>query len=197
MSTTITSQKQRQSHRLRLLAALLAFSAVAAACTSDGDDNTISLGQEPLAADVESGEVESSASGEVVDFTYQTFDGESLAFADLPDGPVVLNFFASWCPTCISELPDFELVANQLEGQVTFLGLGTNDRASDSAELVERTGVTFATGSDESGEIYGIFEGIGMPTTVFLDADHQVVRVHSGVFNAETLTETINTDLLS
>ncbi len=192
-NTTATGRPRRAN---RLVALLLALSAIAAACGSSGSD-TIQLGQEPLSPGAESGEVDSSAAGEAVNFTYETFDGGTAAFADLPDGPVVLNFFASWCPTCVAELPDFESVANDLDGQVTFLGLATSDRTEASTSLLEETGVTFTTGQDLDGQIFRLFEGIGMPTTVFLDADHQVIRVHSGVFNAETLTETINTELLS
>jgi len=194
--SAITNTRSNAPARHRVAAVLFVIAALAAACGSAGND-TINLGTDPLAPDVESGEVETSASGDVIDFTYETFDGDTVAFADLPDGPVVLNFFASWCPTCVSELPEFEAVSQDLEDEVTFLGLATSERPESAIELVAETGITFATGSDASGEIYQIFEGIGMPTTVFLDADHRVVRVHSGVLTAESLTDTINSDLLS
>jgi len=168
---------------------------LATACSSNSD--TIQLGNEAFAPDVESGEVDSEATGDVVNFSYETFDDETVEFADLPEGPVVLNFFASWCPSCIAELPDFETVSQNFGGDVTFLGLATQDRSDSSVELLERTGVTFATGKDQNGEIFSLFKGLAMPTTVFLDANHEVVRVHSGVFDVESLTETINDDLLS
>ncbi len=182
---------------MRLLAVLFAVASIAAACSSDSSNGTISLGDEPLAPAIEAGEVETSVDGEVVNFEYETFDGGTAAFADLPEGPVVLNFFASWCPTCVAELPDFESVSNNLAGEVTFLGLATSDRTEASTALLEETGVTFTTGQDIDGSIFRLFEGLAMPTTVFLNADHEIIRVHAGVFNAETLTETINSELLS
>lgn len=197
MSTSNTTTTGRRRRANRLVALLLALSTIAAACGGSSGNDTIQLGQEPLSPGTESGEVDSAATGEAVDFTYETFDGGTAAFAELPDGPVVLNFFASWCPTCVAELPDFESVANDLDGQVTFLGLATSDRTEASTSLIEETGVTFTTGQDLDGQIFRQFEGIGMPTTVFLDADHNVIKVHSGVFNAETLTKTINSELLS
>jgi len=195
MAVTDTPTAQRLTQR-RSIALLLALAVLAAACGS-GESDTINLGSDPLAPDVEVGEVEPSDSGDVIDFSYKTFEGSTAAFSGLPEGPVVVNFFASWCPTCVAELPDFESVAQDLDGQVEFLGLSTSDRKEDSEALIETTGITFATGLDESGEIFQLFEGLAMPTTVFLDADHRVVRVHSGVFNAETLTQTIDEELLS
>lgn len=181
--------------RPRLVALLFVFALIAAACGSSGSE-TISLGDEPLAPDVEAGEIENT-NFESVDFDFEDFNGEIQSFSDLPEGPVVLNFFASWCPSCIAELPDFEIVANDLAGDVNFLGLATSDRASDSERLLEDTGVTFPVGRDESGEIFRFFEGISMPTTVFLNENHEIVRVHSGVLDVDSLSETISEDLFS
>ena len=180
----------------RIVALLVALVLVAAACSS-AESDTINLGSDALSPGVEAGEVDSSATGTSVDFTYKTFDGDRVNFADLPEGPVVLNFFASWCATCIAELPDFETVSQNLKDEVTFLGLATQDRSESALRLLEQTGVTYTTGVDQNGDVFRIFEGLAMPTTVFLDADHNVVRVHTGVLNVESLTETINDDLLS
>ena len=191
-----STRKSRQPVSRKLAALLVAFAFIAAACSSSGDD-VINLGSEPLAADVEIDDVEFEDGGESVNFIYETFEGQPVAFGDLPEGPVVLNFFASWCPSCIAELPDFETVSQNLAGEVNFLGLATSDRSEDSEVLLQNTGVTFDVGKDESGEIFRIFEGLAMPTTVFLNENHEIIRVHSGVLNVESLTDTINEDLLS
>lgn len=191
-----STRKSRQPVSRKLAALLVAFAFIAAACSSSGDD-VINLGSEPLAADVEIDDVEFEDGGESVNFIYETFEGQPAAFGDLPEGPVVLNFFASWCPSCIAELPDFETVSQNLAGEVNFLGLATSDRSEDSEVLLQNTGVTFDVGKDESGEIFRIFEGLAMPTTVFLNENHEIIRVHSGVLNVESLTDTINEDLLS
>lgn len=181
----------------KLIAGLFALALIATACGSSGDD-VISLGDEPLAPDVEVEQVDPAALDiDSVDFAYRTFEGEGTTFSQLPEGqPVVLNFFASWCPSCIAELPDFETVSQNLAGDVVFLGLATSDRLEDAEGLLAETGVTFNVGTDESGEIFRLFEGISMPTTVFLNENHEIIRVHSGVLNVESLTDTINEDLL-
>lgn len=198
MTHPTTTSPPTSPRRARLLAALAVVALLAAACSSDGDD-AIRLGADN-ALEVPSGDggaVESDALGEVIDFTYEDFDGTDQSFSDLPEGPVVLNFFASWCPTCIAEMPDFETVSQNFGGEVTFLGLAMQDRVENAVALVEDTGITYEVGNDQNGGIFGIFQGLGMPTTVFLNADHTVARVHTGVLDVDSLTETINTELLS
>lgn len=195
MTTQLDHSKQKRAP-LRLLAMLVALLLVAAACGSDGD--TIKLSQDDVAPATGGGiEVDSDAVDELVNFTFDDFAGESMSFADLPDGPVVLNFFASWCPTCIAEMPDFETVHQNFAGDVTFLGLATQDRVESAVQLVEQTGITYQVGNDQNGDIFSLFGGLGMPTTVFIDGEGKVAKVHTGVLDVDSLTDSINDDLLS
>jgi thiol-disulfide isomerase/thioredoxin len=188
---------KKTSSKLRLMAVLFAMVMVAAACGS-GDDGLTILGQDNNAPRTDgAGEVDSEAVDESVTFTFDDFEGQNISFDDLPDGPVVLNFFASWCPTCVAEMPDFETVHQNFAGEVTFLGLATQDRVESAVELVEDTGITYQVGNDQNGQIFGLFGGLGMPTTVFIDADRTVAKVHTGVLDVDSLTDSINDDLLS
>jgi cytochrome c biogenesis protein CcmG/thiol:disulfide interchange protein DsbE len=201
MNSTVTLNSTKNSptwtrRRAQIAAVGLALVLVASACGSDGAD-TISLSNGEIGVPSgEAGEVDSGAAGTPVQFNFDDFDGESMALSDLPDGPVVLNFFASWCPTCIAEMPDFETVHQNFAGEVNFLGLATQDRIENAIELIEETGVTYQVGNDQNGEVFALFGGLGMPTTVFIDADHIVTRVHTGVLDVDSLTDTINSDLL-
>lgn len=91
--------------------------------------------------------------------------------------PTVLNFFASWCPPCIAEMPDFEAVSQQMAGQVQFIGLATQDDPARAALLIEQTGVSYEIGLDRNGKVFELFDGFAMPTTVFLTSDGSVMKV--------------------
>lgn len=181
---------------IRIVAVGLALILVASACGSD-DGDTIALNDGEIAVPSgDAGSVDSAATNSAAEFTYDDFDGTPMALSDLPDGPVVLNFFASWCPTCIAEMPDFETVYQNFAGEVNFLGLATQDRVENAVQLVEETGVTYQVGNDQNGDVFALFGGLGMPTTVFLDADHVVTSVHTGVLDVDSLTDAINSELL-
>src|SRR5687768_1393784 len=64
------------------------------------------------------------ATGERVgDTTFTLLEGGSMSLGDLRGTPVVLNFFAEWCPPCVTEMPAFEAVHQELGDRVAFVGL--------------------------------------------------------------------------
>lgn len=120
------------------------------------------------------------------------YDGTPASFDDF-DGPLVVNFWASWCPACVVELPDFEAVSNELGDDVTFIGMNVlpDDRTAAEA-LIAETGVDYQLAEDDGGALYAEFGGIAMPTTVFIDADGNVVDVHSGTIFEQDLRDRIS-----
>ena len=180
---------------VRLSALVFVLALIAAACGSSGDSATIDLSDDGLSApapEVDAPEV----SSERVNFSYDDFDGNRHELTDFAGQPVVLNFFASWCPTCIAELPDFETVSQNFAGDVQFVGLSVQDAPEASLALLAETGVTFPNGLDTPGDVFTQFGGLGMPTTVFITADGEVANVHTGVLTEDSLTAAIEADLL-
>jgi cytochrome c biogenesis protein CcmG, thiol:disulfide interchange protein DsbE len=94
--------------------------------------------------------------------------------------PVVVNFFASWCAPCVDEMPAFEDVHQALGDQVTFVGMANQDSHDDALATVAATGVTYPTFDDPDASALTYFGGLTMPTTVFIDAEGEVVDVNSG-----------------
>ena len=109
------------------------------------------------------------------------------AFAGYAGCPLIVNFFASWCVPCVTEMPDFERFWNAHGTEVAVLGLAANDRLEDAIETVADRGVTYPTGLDE-GELFIDFGGLGMPTTVFVSADGQILETHSGLLTLDDIT---------
>jgi cytochrome c biogenesis protein CcmG, thiol:disulfide interchange protein DsbE len=109
--------------------------------------------------------------------------------------PVVLNFFASWCAPCITEMPGFEAVHQSVGDQVTVVGMAYQDSPEHALDTVARTGVTYPTYGDPEGSALTYFGGLTMPSTVFIDASGEVVDVVPGAMSENELRGKIN-DLL-
>lgn len=140
---------------------------------------------------------DSPSAGEVVDAEFVYFDGSAGSLSDFRGRPLVVNFWASWCPPCAAEMPDFEKVHRELGDRVAFLGLDMQDFDREAAlALVAQTGVSYPLAEDPQGEIFSRFGGIAMPTTVFIDSAGRTVRVHGGVLTYEELKRIIETELL-
>jgi peroxiredoxin len=165
---------------------LIAATAVAVTSASSGaggDDEAV------VAFDRESG---------VLDFRAPAFAGGVVDSAELRGTPVVLNFYASWCTVCDRELPDFQRVSEQLAGSVQVIGVNpqSNDTDRAQAAMIERNGVTYPTVRDARDELLRPFNQTGgLPTTVFLDADGVVRKVHNGLLTEQLLLAEIEDSL--
>lgn len=132
-----------------------------------------------------------------LDVPFEYFDGSQGNLADFAGRPLVVNFWASWCPACVAEMPDFETVHARLDDEVAFLGLAMQETDETAArDLIEETGVTYPLGKDPDGSIFNSFGGFAMPTTVFIDQLGNVASTHPGALFADDLEATIRTQLL-
>lgn len=125
------------------------------------------------------------------DFTVYTLDGQALSLAAMRGKPVVLNFWASWCPPCKEEMPDFESVFRELGDEVQFMMVNVTDGERETVEkgqaYVDAEGFTFPIFYDTDQDAayqYGISS---IPTTYFIDADGVVVAGSRGMIDEEVL----------
>ena len=131
---------------------------------------------------------------QAAEIKFELLDGGTAAVGDYFDRPVVLNFFASWCTPCITEMPALESVSQQ-RPDVTFIGLAYNDTPTRAREIVADTGVSYATGVDPDSAIGNAYGILGMPTTLFIAPDGEVAYQHTGGLTADQITEHINAHL--
>lgn len=181
-TVTLVPQASRLPLRVLALSTLLALAAaVATYAILDDDTSTASPG----------GTIELTPGDEVPSdpdaAAFTTFEGERVPLSSLRGKPVLVNFFASTCVPCVTEMPDLEEVHQQLGDQVTFLGLALQDRVEDARALVKRTGVTYRTAQDRDASVITALGGIVLPTTVLLDADGKILATHSGQLDADDL----------
>lgn len=131
-------------------------------------------------------------------FDLPVFRGEGrTTYEDFAGTPLVLNFWASWCPFCIDEMPAFEEVFQRFSGDVAFLGVNVQDQRELAERLAEQAGVTYPLVLDEDGSLLREVEGRSMPTTLLISADGHVVHRFGGEStSADELTELILQHLL-
>ena len=134
---------------------------------------------------------DASESTDLSDLTFDLFDGGTGTIADYDGTPLVVNFFASWCPPCVREMPEFQDVFESLEGRVAFLGLSQDSSTQAALDLVERTGVTYDVGWDLDLEVYEATDSIAMPTTAFVSPSGELLDTFAGVLDTESLAELI------
>ena len=132
------------------------------------------------------------AGADVTGLAYELFEGGTRTLGHYRGRPLVVNFFAAWCPPCVAEMPEFQAVFEQLGGEVAFLGLSQDRTAEEALGLVARTGVGYDIGWDPDLEAFSEVGGMAMPTTAFINAEGELAEVYSGVLNEQALLERID-----
>lgn len=122
-------------------------------------------------------------------------DGRRFTLAEYRGEPLVLNFWASWCPPCVAEMPDIEKVHQDLKDEVVFVGVNQRDSHDAAARLVKETGVTYRLASDPDGKVFDAFGAAGMPLTVFIDEDGRVQETIAGQLSEDLLRDFIRRHL--
>ena len=132
------------------------------------------------------------------DFAMSDWDGNDIKLSDIiANGkPIVLNFWASWCPPCKSEMPEFEKVFLELGDDVQFIMLdltdGQRETVKDGVKYIEEQGFSFPVFFDtnqEGANTYGIRS---IPTSLFIDKDGYLVAGAEGAINEEILRKAID-----
>ena len=131
-----------------------------------------------------------------LDAKVTTFDDEPTTVGSYLDGkPLVVNLWASTCVPCIKEMPAIEKVHQRNAADVTFLGVDVQDQKADGLAMIDRTGVTYPSVQDRNGSFARSAEAAGLPTTLVIDADGEVVASHLGALTESKLQDLIDTKL--
>lgn len=129
------------------------------------------------------------------DFTALDADGNEVKLSDLRGKPVVLNFWASWCPPCKREMPEFDKVYAELDGEVTFMMVDMTDGQRETMEIgaafIAESGYSFPVYYDVNQEAAYGYGVSSIPTTFFIDKDGYIVTGAQGQINEELLRKGI------
>ncbi len=125
------------------------------------------------------------------DFSVYTYEGESVRLSDFFGKPIVLNFWATWCPPCRMEMPCLEDAYVRYGEDVVFMLVDVTDGQQDTSETVqafiEENGYSFPVYLDPMLDATRAYSVYSIPMTVFIDTQGAVQSTHVGSMTAEKL----------
>ena len=172
-------------------AALVAGCGGEPAATDDPAPTETSTDASPTegADEAPSGTAEPARLPDTLDFDAMTVDGGSFEGATLAGRPALLWFWAPWCPTCRSQVPQVESLAEEYAGDVAVIGVGSLDSAEAIAAFAaDVDGVTHL--EDVDGALYRKFGIAEQSSFVLLDADG-VVAFETGYGGSDDLADEV------
>ncbi|MFQ5592743.1 MAG: redoxin domain-containing protein [Anaerolineae bacterium] len=122
------------------------------------------------------------------DFTLPTPDGETVTLSDLRGRPVLINFWATWCPPCKIEMPDIENLYQKYKDQgFTVIAVDQQESAEAVRQYFQEMGLSFQPVIDSSGEIFNLYRVVALPTSYFIDAEGIVRFQHRGLMTRDQM----------
>ena len=125
------------------------------------------------------------------DFTVYDSESKEYKLSEFEGKPVILNFWASWCGPCKSEMPDFEEAYKEYGENIHFLMVnltdGYQETVNSAKRFIEDAGYTFPIYYDtkqNAARTYGVYS---IPMTFFIDENGYVIAHGTGALDAKTL----------
>jgi thiol-disulfide isomerase/thioredoxin len=118
----------------------------------------------------------------VTPFYFRDENGNTISTSELKDKVVFINFWASWCPPCRTEMPSLNILYNKLkdDDRFVFLFLNENENTAKARDFLQKNNYSFPLMSVEGNVPASIFSGT-LPTTVVLDKEGKIVMKHEGL----------------
>lgn len=112
-----------------------------------------------------------------------------VRLSDLRGKPVVLNWYATWCGPCRSELPEFQRAYEALHGEVVFIGVNLQESSGDATKFMDELKAHFPSILDQDGSVARQYRIVGMPSTFVIDREGVVRAVRSGAVDIVALKD--------
>ena len=131
------------------------------------------------------------------DATVYTADGEPASLTQIADGkPLVMNFWATWCPYCVQEMDDYQQIVDEYGDQVSFAFIdvadGQRETVEDGSSWLKEQGYRLPDFYDTDLSATRTFGATNLPTTVIVTSDGEVKSVKAGAIDPALMRGTLS-----
>ena len=116
-------------------------------------------------------------------FALTNLDDQKIELVDFKGNPVILNFWASWCPPCKAEMPAFQQASLEFSDsdlRIIAINATSQDSLAEVKQFIEEHEITFLIPLDMTGSTSRHYLVHSLPTTYFIDRNGVIVDVIIG-----------------
>jgi len=116
------------------------------------------------------------------DFTLLLPDGRHASLSDFKGRPVLINFWATWCPPCRAEMPELLQAARDYP-ELVMLAVNSGESAELVSQFAEQFHMDVPVVLDQQGVVNTRYNVSGLPTSIFIHPDGTIIDVRPGAIN--------------
>ena len=126
-------------------------------------------------------------------FIVTSLDGKTISLDSLKGKVVILNFWATWCPPCQAEIPEFVQFYRDFEKKgVVIIGLGVSDNDAALQKFSKTNRINYPVANDKGGRVSSLYGGIrSIPTTFIIDRKGVIRNMRVGGINRQELLKMV------
>jgi len=122
------------------------------------------------------------------DFLLTTIDGEETRLSDYRGQRVIVNFWATWCPPCRAEMPDFQELYESEDVEILAVNLTESEQGMESVQnFIDELALTFPIPMDENTIVSQMYEVQAYPTSYMIDSEGKIQFVARGAINLDIM----------
>lgn len=119
-----------------------------------------------------------SAQDRLPEINFTDLDQNSVALSDTTGKLRVINFWATWCPPCVKEMPSLSRLDNEIEtinGEVIAINVGEDQTSVDAFLMENLDSTNMQIWLDQPGKSFKAFELKGLPITLIVDSEDRII----------------------
>jgi len=127
------------------------------------------------------------------DFTVTSLDGKTISLDSLKGKVIILNFWATWCPPCRAEIPEFVQFYRDFKKKgVVIIGLGVNDSDASLQKFSKKNQINYPVANDKRNRVSSLYGRIrSIPTTFVIDVKGIIRDIRIGGIDKKELSKMV------
>ncbi|HLG23540.1 MAG TPA: DUF3179 domain-containing (seleno)protein [Candidatus Nanoarchaeia archaeon] len=126
------------------------------------------------------------------DFELETLEGKKVKLSDYSGRKVILNFWASWCPPCREEMPEFQKISEN-NPDIAVLGVNLQESKEAVQSFTNKLGIKFSILLDPNSQVKNMYNVFTQPVTYFIDEKGKITDKKFGALTVEEIYEKVGT----
>ena len=122
-------------------------------------------------------------------FELQNLEGKAVRLSNFRSKNVILNFWASWCPPCREEMPEFQRIYSENQDNLVVIGVNLQESRENADAFAKKLELTFPILLDPGAQVKDMYNVFTQPVTYFIDSNGKIVDKKFGPLTAEEINE--------